>query len=112
MTVEELVARFPEIPADLHGETVLAEFAQAFDAPLRSAQKPSACSKAHDASNHYYLKLVGPMDIYRYGLYKREKVLGILEDLVRGYRADPEGFVEGLVPADAATAEVPGPGCG
>ena len=112
MTVAELVARFPEIPADLHGEAVLAAFARALDGPLRSAQKPSPCSEAHDASNHYYLKLVGPMDIYRYGLYKREKVLGILEDLVRGYEADPEGFVAGLVPAGAAPAEVRGPGCG
>lgn len=111
MTVQELAARFPEIPADLHAEPLLAEFAEAFDGQLRVAQKPSACSTGHDAGNHFYLKLVGPMDIYRYGLYTRERVLEELRKLLAGYRADPDGFVGGLLPAGVAQREVKGPGC-
>ena len=112
MTVEELTARFPEIPADLHGEPVLAAFAGVFDDLLRVANKPSACSTAHDARNHYYLKLVGPMDIYRYGLFTREKVLGEIQGLLEKRRADPDGFSRGLLPADTAGQEMKGPGCG
>ena len=44
MDVQELLARFPEIPADLHDEEVLARFAEVFGGPLSIAQKPSACS--------------------------------------------------------------------
>lgn len=102
MTVQDLVARFPEIPADLHGESLLAEFAEAFDEPLKAAQKPSACSAEHTAANQYYLKLVGPMDIYRYGLYTRDRVLEELGKLLAAYRADPEACLESLAPAEKA----------
>ncbi len=111
MTVEELVGRFPEIPGDLHSEPLVAEFAEAFDGLLWLANKPSACSTQHDAGNHYYLKLVGPMDIYRYGLYTREKVLGEIKGLLDRYRADPDGFAQSLLPADTGVREVKGPGC-
>ena len=73
MTVDELFARFPEIPADLHDEPLLVQFAETFDRLLQLAQKPSACAEQHDRGNQYYLKLVGPMDIYRYGLFTRER---------------------------------------
>src|SRR5881396_990027 len=43
MTVDELFARFPEVPRDLRDEPVLAEFVRAFGAQLRVAQKPSPC---------------------------------------------------------------------
>lgn len=98
MTVDELFARFPEIPGDLHGESLVAEFAEAFDDLLRLAHKPSACAEQHDAGNQYYLKLVGPMDIYRYGLYTRERVLEEIEKHLAAYRADPDGFADGLTP--------------
>jgi hypothetical protein len=113
MTVQELAARFPEIPPDLIGEPLLAQFAETFEELLRVAQKPSACSAQHglDAGNHYYLKLVGPMDIYRYGLSSREKVLGQIRDLLDQYQADPGGFAASLLPADTAETEVKGPGC-
>ena len=112
MTIQELVSRFPEIPADLHGESLLAAFADAFDAQLDTARKPSACAEEHDAGNHFYLKLIGPIDIYRYGLYDRERVLDEIRQLVEGHRADPDGFVRGLLPERVARQEVRGPGCG
>ena len=55
MTVQELVARFPEIPQDLQGEPLLAQYAVAFGDQLRVARNPGACSAQHDAANHYYL---------------------------------------------------------
>ncbi len=112
MTVQELVSRFPEIPADLRSEPLLAAFADAFEAQLEIAHKPSACAEEHDAGNHFYLKLIGPIDIYRYGLYDRERVLKEIGQLVEGHRADPDGFARGLLPEQVARQEVRGPGCG
>ncbi len=111
MTVQELATRFPEIPADLWGEPLLAAFADAFEEQLETAQKPSACAEEHDAGNHFYLKLIGPMDIYRYGLYDRERVLEEIRKLVEGHRADPDGFARGLLPEQVARHEIRGPGC-
>lgn len=111
MTIDELTARFPEIPADLHEEPLLARFAGTFAALLRVAQKPSACSTGHDAANHYYLKLIGPLSIYGYGLSTRQKVLGQLQDLLDRHRSDPEGFAASLLPPDTAPVEVRGPDC-
>ncbi len=54
MTVQELVARFPEIPQDLQEEPLLAQYAVAFGDQLRVARNPGACSAQHDAANHYY----------------------------------------------------------
>jgi hypothetical protein len=111
MTVDELYGRFGEIPADLREEPVLERFAAAFDDLLRVARAPSPCATGHDAANHYYLKLVGPLSIYGYGLSTREKVLGQLQELLDRRDADPEGFATSLLPADVADEEVPGPGC-
>ena len=111
MTIQELVARFPEIPADLHGEAVLERFASTFKALLQVAHKPSACSTQHDAPNHFYLKLIGPLAIYGYGLSPREKVLGDLQSLLDRFAADPDGFADSLLPADLAANEVRGPDC-
>ena len=44
MSVDELFARFPEIPADLRDEPVLAELAAACGELLAVAQRPSNCS--------------------------------------------------------------------
>jgi hypothetical protein len=63
MTVPELVKRFPEIPADLHAEPLLAEFADRFGDLLETASKPSACTRNHTVEHQHYLKLVGPLDI-------------------------------------------------
>ena len=44
MTVQELVARFPEIPKDLHEEPMLSRFAEVFGELLREARSPGACA--------------------------------------------------------------------
>lgn len=111
MTVQELISRFPEIPTDLHGEPLLTEYAEAFGGLLQIASKPSACSTQYDAGNHYYLKLVGPMDIYRYGLSTKENVLTLLQDLLNQHKNNPGGFAACLLPADIGAKEVKGPGC-
>jgi hypothetical protein len=111
MTVRELLARFPEIPPDLHEAPVLARFAGTFDALLCQARMPSPCATAHDAANHYYLKLIGPLAIYGYGLSRREQVLADIEGLLERHARDPQGFAASLVPSGAAAAEVRGPDC-
>ena len=111
MTVQEMVGRFPEIPADLHGEPLLAELAEVCGDLLAVARKPSNCSTGHEAANHFYLGLIGPLSIYGYGLTSRDKVLAQIRDLVERRRADPDGFPASLLPADTADREVRGPGC-
>jgi hypothetical protein len=111
MSVEELIGRFPEIPRSLHGEPLLARLANAADEPLRQARKPSACATAHDAPNHFYLKLIGPLAIHGYGLTSRDKVLGQIQDLVERSERDPTAFVRSLLPEDTAAREQRGPGC-
>ncbi len=111
MDVQELFARFPEIPADLHAEEVMARFAEVFGEPLSIAQKPSACSTEYDAGNHYYMKLINPIGIYRLGLMKREMLLSQIAGLVEKQQTDPS-FVETLAPPDVVAKEIRGPGCG
>lgn len=111
MTVDELIARFPEIPSDLHRESLLARFAETFSSLLRVAAKPSPCSTHHDAANHYYLKLIGPLSIYGYGLSSREKVEAQIGELLDRHAADPDGFAASLLPEEIAPAEIKGPGC-
>lgn len=97
MDVVELVARFPEIPADLHEEPLLARFAAELGALLQSAVKPSPCAQHHEAGNRYYLKLIGPLAVYGYGLSTREQVLAQLDGFVEQHSADPDAFVAGLL---------------
>jgi hypothetical protein len=111
MTIDELRSRFPEIPASLADEPVLERFAHAFADLLRVARQPSPCSREHDAANHYYLALIGPLSIHGYGLSTREQVVGELTEMLERHERDPEAFVAGLVPDDAAPAERHGPGC-
>lgn len=102
MTVQELIFRFPEIPADLHDEPLLAQFAETFDPLLREAMNPGACSADYTPANHYYLKLIGSMRLYMYGLSTKEKVLAKLQELLARHAADPDGFAESLLTADSA----------
>jgi len=111
MTVDELFARFPEIPVGLRDEPVLAELAAACGDLLAVAHRPSNCSSGHDAGNHFYLQLIGPISYYGYGLATRERVVGDLRALVAQCNADPDGFAASLLPGDEAKAEVKGPGC-
>ncbi|HLI28825.1 MAG TPA: hypothetical protein VKZ60_17305 [Chloroflexota bacterium] len=112
MTVEELLARFPEIPRDLRDEPALAEFAAVCGPLLAQARKPSNCAVSYDAANHYYLKLIVPLGIYGYGLASREETLAELTTLAARARADLQAFAASLLPADVAAREVHGPGCG
>ncbi len=111
MTVQELVARFAEIPKDLHEEPILSRFAEVLGELLREARNPSACATQHDASNHYYLKLIGPVAIYDYGLSTRKRVLAELQERLDRHETDPGGFTANLLPKDTAEREVRGPGC-
>lgn len=111
MTVYDLIKRFREIPPDLHSEPVLEKFSETFDAFLKVANKPSACSTQYDAGNHYYMKLIAPMGIYGYRLCTRADCLQQLQALIDQHDADPKGFAASLLPADAAAREVKGSGC-
>ena len=111
MTVQELAARFPKVPRALYEEPLLARFAEMFDGLLTAAREPGPCSTEHDAANHYYLKLVGPLAIHGYGLTTREKVLAQIQDLLDRQAANPDGFSASLLPGDMADSEVRGPGC-
>jgi hypothetical protein len=102
MTVQQLILRFPEIPGDLHDEPLLAEFAETFDPFLQEAMNPGACSADYTPANHYYLKLIGSMRLYMYGLTTKEKVLGKIQDLLDRHAADPDGFADSLITADSA----------
>ena len=98
MTVRELVVRFPEIPLDFHDEPLLEQFAEVFGDLLHVAQNPTNCSTQYEPGHHYYLKLIGPLKLYMYGLSTREKVLGQLQGLLAHYQADPAGFPASLLP--------------
>ena len=111
MEVRELRARFPEVPADLAEEPLLRRFAEELDPLLRIAVKPSPCAQRHDAANHYYLKLIGPLAIYGYRLASREKTLEQLTDLLERNAAEPAAFAASLLTDDVAPSEVRGPGC-
>ena len=111
MTVDTLLARFPEIPRSLADEPSLVELAEKCDALLAAAVKPAPCSTGHDAANHYYMKLVGPLAIHGIGLSTREKVVSQIRELLDRRDADPDGFAASLLPDDVAPAEARGPGC-
>ena len=112
-TVEELFARFPEVPRDLRDEPVLAEFVRAFGPQLALAQKPSPCmarAGGGDAPHHFYTRLVNDLAIYGIGLARRERTLQRLETLLAEYRTQPATFACTLVPRKAPNA--PRGGCG
>jgi len=110
MTVEGLLARFPEVPRDLRDEPVVAEFVRAFGPQLEVAQKPSPCiarDGGGDAPHFFYTRLVNDLAIYGIGLAKRERTLQRLERLLAEYRAQPATFACTLVPHKAPDAPKP-----
>jgi hypothetical protein len=110
MTVDELLARFPEIPADLRGEPVLAEYVTAFGPLLRVAQKPSPCMRdGGDAPHVFYTRLVNDLAIYGVGLARRDRTLARLQATLDHYRAQPATYACTLVPRRAPDA--PPSGC-
>ena len=92
MTLPELTTRFPEIPADLHAEPVLQAFADTFGPYLLTATKPSACLTDRTSENNAYMTLIAPLDIYRYGLSSRERVLEQLAELISRYEGSVDDF--------------------
>jgi len=100
ITVDEFLARFPEVPYDLRDEPVLAEYIAAFGPLLRLAQKPSPCvGSGGDMEHVFYTKLVNDMAIY--GLAKRDRTLARLRVAVDQYRKQPATFACTLVPRKA-----------
>jgi len=99
MTVEEFLARFPEVPQNLVNEPVLREYVDAFGPLLRIAQKPSPCIGAGgDAQHVFYTKLINDLAIYGIGLAKRDRTLSRLQATLEQYKKQPATFACTLVP--------------
>jgi hypothetical protein len=112
MTVDEFLARFPEVPSDLKDEPVLAQYVDAFGLQLREARKPTPCMGADggDAGHRFYTTLVNDLAIYGIGLAKRERTLARLAARLEEYKKRPATYACTLVPQRAANA--PRTGCG
>ncbi|MGH7393301.1 MAG: hypothetical protein ACREM3_28180 [Candidatus Rokuibacteriota bacterium] len=111
MSVDEFLARFPEVPRDLRDEPVLAEYVHAFGPLLRLAQKPSPCiaRDGGDAPHVFYTRLVNDLAIYGVGLARRERTLQRLAATLEEHRRQAATFGCMLVPRRAPGA--PPPGC-
>jgi len=110
MPVDELLARFPEVPRDLRDEPVLAAYVDAFGPLLRLAQKPSPCMRdGGDAPHVFYTRLVNDLAIYGVGLARRDRTLARLQATLDQYRKQPATFACTLVPRRAPGA--PRAGC-
>jgi hypothetical protein len=102
MSVDEFLARFPEVPRELGEEPVLQEYTRAFGPLLRVAQKPTPCMGAGgDAQHVFYTRLVTDLAIYGIGLAKRDRTLARLSLLLEQYRKQPATFACTLVPRRA-----------
>jgi hypothetical protein len=103
MSVDELLARFPEVPRDLHDETILAEYVRVFGPLLRLAQKPSPCiaRDGGDAPHAFYTRLVNDLAIYGLGLARRAGTLARLQKTLEEYHRQPATFACTLVPRRA-----------
>ena len=103
MTVDELLARFPEVPRDLRDEAVLARYVDAFGPLLRRAVKPSPCVGDNgDAEHRFYTRLLNDLAIYGIGLARRERTLARLEATLAERARQPATFGCSLVPRKAA----------
>jgi len=111
MTVDEFLARFPEVPRDLKDEPVLAQYVDAFGLQLREARKPTPCMGAEggDAGHRFYTALINDLAIYGIGLSKRERTLARLTKRLEDYRKQPATYACTLVPNRAPGA--PRTGC-
>ena len=106
MSLDEFLARFPEVPRDLSAEPVLGEYVCAFEPLLRLAQKPSPCiaRDGGDAPHVFYIRLVNDLAIYGAGLARRERTLQRLAKTLEEYRRQPATFGCMLVPRRAPGA--------
>ena len=99
MSVDEFLARFPEVPRDLRDEPVLGQYTRAFGPLLRAARKPTPCMRdGGDAEHFFYTRLVNDLAIYGIGLAKRERTLARLSALLEQFRMQPATFGCTLVP--------------
>jgi hypothetical protein len=100
MTVNECLARFPEVPKDLAPEPVFAEYVGAFGPLLRMARKPSPCmgKDGGDAEHQFYAKLLNDLAIYGIGLARRDRTVARLAATLDQYRKTPATFACTLVP--------------
>src|SRR5258705_13650946 len=65
MSVDEFLARFPEVPRDLRDEPTLQEYTRVFGPLLRLAENPTPCMGAGAVAHHaFYLLLVNDTAIY------------------------------------------------
>lgn len=112
MTVDEFLARFPEVPTDLAGETVFADYVRIFGPLLRCAKKPTPCmgQDGGDAEHLFYARLVNDLAIYGIGLARRERTLARLGEKLEQHRKAPATFACTLVPPRPRGA--PRTGCG
>lgn len=101
MSVDEFLARFPEVPKDLAGEPVFGEFVATFGPLLRMARKPTPCmgKEGGDAEHQFYGKLLNDLAIYGIGLARRERTLARLAATLEQYRKAPATFACTLVPS-------------
>jgi hypothetical protein len=100
MTTDEFLARFPEVPRDLTGEPILAEYVEVFGPLLRVATKPSPCMRDGGDHQHvFYTRLVNDLAIYGIGLAKRDRTLARLRAILDQYQKQPATFACSLVPA-------------
>jgi hypothetical protein len=105
MSVDELLAHFPEVPRDLRDEPILTEYVKAFGPLLRVAEKPSPCiGSGGDAQHVFYTRLVNDLAIYGIGLSKRDRTLARLQTTLDQYRQQPATFACTLVPRRAPGA--------
>ena len=110
MTVDELLARFPEVPRDLGEEPVLKEYVGAFGSLLRRAVKPTPCmAGGGDAEHVFYTRLVNDLAIYGIGLARRDRTLARLQKTLEEYRKQPATFGCMLIPCKAPGT--PSSGC-
>ncbi len=111
MTVEEFLARFPEVPRSLREEPVLMEYVRSFGSLLRVAQKPTPCMRdGGDAQHAFYVRLINDMAIYGIGLATRDRTIARLQTLLDQHKAQPATFACTLVPRRAPGT--PRSGCG
>ena len=100
MTVDELLARFPEVPRELRDEPVLHDYVAAFGPLLRLARKPTPCmgKDGGDAEHAFYTRLLNDLAIYGIGLARRDRTLARLQSMLDQYRERPASFACTLVP--------------
>ncbi len=110
MTVDELLARFPEVPRDLRDDPVLREYVEAFGPLLRLAVKPTPCMRdGGDAEHVFYTRLVNDLGIYGMGLARHDRTLARLRKTLEEYRKRPATFGCMLIPRKAPGT--PSSGC-